>query len=158
MTFRVINPPVYKTYETICNGLIDDPKIGRVCVVIFPSEPSPLNYPSPDLQGVNSNFGPNGELLPFDVNEGRSLQNVETRDSIRVRYYPDPKVWTKYGNVSISEADLMIIGYIRDLEKVKRAKELEFTTGAVVNKYILARNPNSWGFGEIYFQAFLKRA
>ena len=158
MTFTI--PNVFNDYYEVVDALIESEYIGVTITLYYEEAVTPetdshlLNL----VGGPNTNYGPQGNLTPYSHFGGTSNSLVETTETIRVRWYPDPKDWKKIANVTSPEVAVLMIGYQRDLPKLLKAKAIGDAINTVNKKYILASDPQKWGFGDKYFVAKLKQA
>lgn len=142
---------------------INNPAIG-ISITLFFHESVSQNTGTLNLvDGPTPNIGPDGNLLPFNHFGGTNTEQNEVSDTIRVRWYADPKSWKALGvPINIPQIDVMIIGYMSDCNKLIQCNQIGRGISGHIQKYVLAEKPVAWGFvqngNSRYFVAKLKAA
>jgi len=152
---------VFDSYFEVVDELISNEFIGVDVTLYYPEKIVEVTDNANTLNlvnGPNTNFNRQGGLSPFNQTGGTSFSKVEQTESIRVRWYPDPKYWTKILSVSIPEVKVLIIAHLADWDKLVRANQIGYTVGGQIQKYVLATQLHSWGFGQRYIVGQLKEA
>jgi hypothetical protein len=154
-----------KYYEAV-DFFIDNDHIGRLCTVVYqPKRTSCVNCVIKPIGSNTTNVYRHGGPMPFSFGNcplcgGNGFKETEYTDSIRLRIYWNRKDWkVPAGNIAIQDADVMVIGYMNDMPKVKRAMEIILVSELNENEYrtSLLGTPTPWGFGRRrYFNAFLQ--
>ena len=164
-----INIPsgLWDKYHEACEFFLDDDHIGRVCTVVYPPKRVEcINCTKP--VGTNStSVYRHGGPMPFNFGScplcgGNGYKEIETTDSIRLRIYWSRTDWIRIATNLVGEdADAMIIGYMSDLSKVRKASNLLLAKDNNEASYrcSVVGKPTPWGFGRNkYFQAFIQGA
>jgi hypothetical protein len=136
---------VYPPKDTQCDNCKIDPISGRSTDIYNGTGPIPFNDFS---------------LCPKCNGSGRLLDSQT--EIIKLRVYWNPKNWISIGTtIQIPDGSVQVIGYLTDLPKLERAKEiiLNSDTSAIKTlRTVLQGEPQLWGFRQTrYFVAFLKR-
>ncbi len=162
MTFTIPSD-TFNNYFEAMDEFINNPSIG-IPITLYFQELVTANTGNLNLvDGPTPNIGPDGNLLPFNQFGGTSTKQVESTQTIRVRWYPDPKTWKKLDvQVNIQEIDVMMIGYMTDYNKLIQCNQIGRDLSGHVQKFVLADKPIGWGFQQNgssrYFVAKLKAA
>jgi len=155
-----------KYYEA-CDFFIDDNHIGRACTVVYPPKREACVNCIKPVGTSSTNVYRHGGPMPFEFGScplcgGNGYKEVETTGDIRLRVYWNRADWIRIaGSIVAEDAEVMIIGYIADITKVKRATHLLLAkdNNEGVYRGSLVGAPTPWGFGRNrYFQAFLTGA
>lgn len=167
MTINVPTGLVDKYYEA-CNFFIDNDIIGRSCTIVYPPKRTTCsNCTVRTVGSTSTNVYKHGGPAPFQFGNcplcgGNGYSESEVTDTIRLRIYWNRAEWIRVaGSVNIPDSDIMIIGYMTDLPKLKRATEILLAKDQKEAEYrtTLMGKPVPWGFGRNrYFVAFLKSA
>jgi hypothetical protein len=93
---------------------------------------------------------------------GNGYKEVEITDTIRLRIYWEKSAWIRIGESTImADAEAMVIGYMSDVPKLRRAVEIILAKDQKEAEYrtVLLGKPYPHGFGRSrYFMAYLKGA
>lgn len=160
MTLTIPNE-IFNDYYEAMDAFIENPNIGVTITLFYPSLQTPIDDPGHVLNSVRggkTNYDEFGNLDPYNQFGGSDTKMVESSETIRVRWYPEAKYWRNISTVTAPEVAVLIIGYLTDLPKVLRATQIGQEVGQMSKRYILAGDPQKWGFGERYFLAKLKYA
>lgn len=152
-------------YKEACDFFIDDDHIGRACTLVYPPKrESCANCIKPVGMSTTNTYRDGGPM-PFTFGGcplcgGDGYKETEVTESIRLRIYWSRADWIRIaGSIVAEDAEVMIIGYMSDLPKVRKAIHIKLADdnneadyrAAVVGK------PMPWGFGRNrYFVAYLK--
>ena len=158
-------------HEEICDFLIDGFP-GKVCRLIY--EPKDLECPNCFLDidtGVSTNIYKPGGPIPFTNNtmcpycQSLGRLRTEETENIRLRVYFDHRQFVKTAdtkNIVLDGDTIQIIGYITDLPKIQRAKQMVVDTqveGYKTYMFEPLSAPCPWGFmHDRYFYQFWKRS
>jgi hypothetical protein len=155
-----------KYYEAV-DFFIDDDHIGRACTIVYPPlKEACVNCITP-VGMSNTNVYRDGGPAPFSFGNcplcgGSGYKETESTDTARLRIYWNRADWIRIaGSIVAPDAEVMVIGYMADLPKIKRATSLLLAKDNNEASYraVLAGQPNPWGFGRNrYFVAYLKGA
>jgi len=154
---------------TLYNSAIDD-----LLTSDFTSYDHTIYYPSKKVAcdncittnfgGISKNVFRSGASSPFTFGNcplcgGNGYREEESTDTIRTRVYWQKKDWITQGNISIPNADVMIMGHAADLPKILRMNYIKLinTQTTLTGSYALSGTPFYHGFGLRYFVAFLKQ-
>jgi hypothetical protein len=105
--------------------------------------------------------------MPFDFGGcplcgGNGYKEVETTDSIRLRVYWNRADWIRIaGSVVAEDAEIMVIGFMTDIFKVRKAAHIKLVDDNNEAEYraTVVGKPSPWGFGkDRYFVAYLEGA
>jgi hypothetical protein len=169
MTFT-LDSALIDNHEEMCDFLIDGFP-GKTCRLIY--EPKDLECPncflSPDT-GVSTSIYKSGGPVPFTnytvcphCNGFGRLQTEET-ENIRLRVYFNQKQFIQTAetkNIVISGDTIQVIGYMIDMPKIQRAKEMTVDTqieGYKEYRFQPLSTPIPWGFRhQKYFTQLWKR-
>mgnify|MGYP001617715808 FL=1 len=124
----VIPDSVFDEYNWGMDAFIDGPP-GKTCLLVYPQKREPCincissseTGRSADLyNGTGPESFPDFTICPYCFGEG--FKSVSPTESIRLRFYQDPKNWVNTGT-SFQAVDglAQIIGYMSDFSKVQRA-------------------------------------
>jgi len=164
-----INIPnsLWDKYDEACDFFIDNDHIGRECTVVYPPKKTACAN-CVNMVGMSSNNAyRHGGPMPFSFGNcplcgGGGYKEEETTETVRLRVYWNRADWVKVaGSIVIEDADVMIIGYMTDVIKVKRASNIILVDDNNEAEYraTIAGKPTPWGLGRNrYFVAFLKGA
>ena len=154
-------------YNEACDFFLDDDHIGRACTVVYPPKRTAcVNCLNP-VGSSSSNVYRHGGPMPFSFGScplcgGGGYSEEETTESIRLRVYWSRADWIKIaGSIVVEDAEVMIIGYMTDLPKVRQAANLLLADDNNEADYraTVIGKPNPHGFGRNrYFLAFLTGA
>lgn len=153
----------FNNYFEVMDEFINSTSIGESITLYF-HETVTTNTGTLNLvDGPTPNIGPDGNLLPFSNFGGTGTKSVESTETIRVRWYPDPKIWKSLGiNINVSDVKVMMIGYMSDYTKLVQCNQIGHVVGGITEKFVLAERPLDWGFKQNssprYFVAKLKAA
>ena len=160
MTLTIPNE-IFNDYYEAMDAFIENENIGVAITLFYPSLQTPVDDPSHALNSVRggkTNYDEFGNLDPYNQFGGSETKMVEVSETIRVRWYPEQKYWKQIATVTSPDVVVLIIGYITDLPKLLRATQIGGSVGQMSKRYILAGDPQNWGFGNRYFLAKLKQA
>ena len=170
MTNFSLNEDLIFDHEKICDFLITGFP-GKVCKLIY--EPKDLEcvncYLSPDT-GVSTSIYKSGGPIPFTNYTmcpycgGRGRLQTEETENIRLRVYFNQKQFIQTAqtqHIVISGDTIQVIGYMTDLPKMQRAKEMTVDTqveGYKEYRFQPLSTPIPWGFmHDRYFTQLWKR-
>lgn len=154
-------------HEWLADSLIDS--IGTNCKLVYP----PIDSQCPNcVWSVEDNRSANiykiggpisfqdFTICPYCGGEGR-LTKSDT-ETVKLRVYFNPKDWQNIGMSIVSpQGHAQIIGYLTDLPKLEKAKEVILNSDIDQVKdlrCIVVGEPQPWGFKRNrYFIAFVKR-
>ena len=160
MTITIPND-IFNDYYEAMDAFIENENIGVAITLFYPSLQTPIDDPGHVLNSVRggkTNYGEQGDLDPYNQFGGSNTKQVEVSETMRVRWYPEAKFWKSIANVTNPEVTVLIIGYLVDLPKLMRATQIGQEVNQMSKRYILAGDPQKWGFGDRYFLAKLKFA
>lgn len=160
MTLTIPNE-IFDSYYEAMDAFIENENIGVAITLYYPAAPTPIDDPSHSInsvRGSKTNYGEFGDLEPYSQFGGSQIKMVEPTETIRVRWYPDPKYWTKICTVTNPDVVVLMIGYMSQIDKVRRATQIGDDIAGMSKRYCLAGDPQKWGFGDRYFVAKLKQA
>lgn len=153
-------------YRTIADFFIDNDNIGKQCKLIYPPKKTTCsNCVTNTIGSTSTNVWRHGGPAPFNFGNcpmcgGNGYQEDEVSDNIRLRIYWSSRDWKKVADIQIPDAQAMIIGYISDLPKVRKAITIELVSEQTHSVWAteLAGEPFPHGFGKNrYFIGFVKR-
>lgn len=122
---------IFQSYFDTVDYLLEEPNIGKTCIV---------NYETKSTKDYN--------IYGEEIWTEATLSN----DNIKLRVYYTPKNWVKTSmNVELIDGRIQILGYMKDVEKVKRSSSITIEG----YDYKLATQPLRHGFGQRYFLAFM---
>lgn len=169
MTFS-LNTNLLDMHETICDFLLDGFNV-KTCKLVYPQKMDSCQncIIDPDTgtsTGIYKTGGPvsftNYTICPVCGGEGRLY--TELTDNINLRVYFNQKQFiqlNEFKSITIDNDTIQIIGYIKDLPKLERAKELIVDTsieGYKSYSFQPLSAPNPWGFRHNrYFVQLWKR-
>jgi hypothetical protein len=167
MTFS-IPEEIFEAYQEVCDEFINNDNIGKACTLRY--QPNITECPNCNFDsftGKSANTYKAGGPLSFSNSlcpwcNGEGTKEVEVTESIRLRLYWSRKDWLKLGlNLTLSDGDLMTIGFIADMPKCLQATSIRVITSQAHYgfwDFVLAADPFPHGFGkDKYFIAFWKR-
>lgn len=163
----VIPDSVWDKYNEACDFFLDNDHIGKSCTIVYPPKKTPCNNCITPVGASNTNIYRDGGPAPFNFGScpvcgGSGYKETESIESIRLRIYWNRKDWIRIaGSIVSDDADVMIIGYMTDIIKVKRASNLILANENNEAQYraSIVGQPTPWGFGrKRYFLAFLTGA
>lgn len=154
-------------YYEACDFFLDDDHIGRASTVVYPPKRTAcVNCIQPVGSNTNNVYR-HGGPMPFDFGScpmcgGGGYKEEENTESIRLRIYWSRADWIRIaGSIVSDDAEVMIIGYMADVVKVRQAAHIILAKNNNEADYraSLVGQPNPWGFGrDRYFVAFMKGA
>lgn len=154
-------------YNEACDFFINNDIIGANCTLVYPPKKTPCNNCIKPA-GMNSvNVYRHGGPMPFNFGScplcgGNGYSEVEVTEPIRLRTYFNRSDWIRVAStINIDDADVMVIGFMADLPKFKRAVQILLVSDQTVAEYrsVSIGKPAPWGFrGDRYFVAYLKGA
>lgn len=157
---------IFNQYYEVVDELINNTHIGVNCELIYP--PKRVACDCQGFHGTPSStyrFG--GTATTFNnclMCSNTGFKEVSQTESIRLRCYWSKKEWrTVAPAIQIPDADVMIIGYMTDLDKIKNCDEIRMISNLKdtqqIWRFSLAAECFPWGFGKSrYFVGYLKRA
>lgn len=157
----------FDIYFEVVDELINNAAIGANITLFYPETATEVVDTSHSLNlvgGKKTNFGPDGNLTPFNPKAGgATYSQVESKEIIRCRWYPTEKSWNKLGVVAIPETKVILIAKIENWEKIQRANQIGSDFGGIIERYVLAGKMQPWGFtgsdgADRYLLAQLKEA
>lgn len=162
-----ISSDLLDDHEWLTDAIIDD--IGVNCKIVYPPKDSEcvncvFDYNTGRSSDIYKTGGPisftNFSTCPVCYGVGKLYQ--EQTDTVKLRVYWDVKNWVEVENKIVSpDGTGQIIGYITDLVKVKRAKEIILNSNMQNIQEIrchLLGEAAPWGFRKNrYFVAYIKR-
>lgn len=155
-----------KYYEA-CDFFLDDDHIGRACTVVYPPKRDECVNCLVPVGMSNTNVYRDGGPAPFQFGNcplcgGAGYKETSYTDTIRLRTYWEPSTWRQIaGNIVSSDADVLIIGYMADIKKIRQATHLILIKDNLEANYRVEIEdvPKPWGFGkDRYFWATCKGA
>jgi len=157
---------IFTTYFSAIDELLSNNFTSKSCLVFYPAITSSCNNCTiASFGGVSRNVYKSGGPAPFHgqcpLCGGNGTKQVVTTDTLRLRIYWSKKDWIKQGNISIPDADVMILGFSSDLPKIIRMEEMQLVNeqSYLTGKYKLVAEPFFHGFGlNRYFVAYLVRS
>lgn len=159
---------LWDKYKEAADFFIDNNNIGRSCTVVYPPKRTTCSNCTTSMIGSTSrNVYKNGGPAPFSFGScplcgGNGYKETESTDTIRLRIYWNRKDWIRItDNIGVGDADIMVIGYMSDLPKIKKSIEIILVSDNNESEYraTLSGKPSPWGFGRNrYFIAYLKGA
>ena len=167
MTISLPDGLIDKYYE-VCDFFINNDIIGRACTLVYPPKREVCtNCTLKPVGATSTNIYRHGGPMPFQFGNcpmcgGNGYKETETLGTIRLRIYWERANWIKIGgSVNIPDAEIMVIGFMADLPKLRQAIEILLAKdqNEAVYKTTLVGQPTPHGFGRNkYFMAFLKGA
>lgn len=160
----MINIPqgLFNKYNEAADCFIED--LGRDCTIYYPPKRiACVNCVNP--VGMDHNVYKHGGPAPFSFGDcplcgGSGYKESEVTATIRLRIYWSRSDWIRIvGNIVDKEADIMVIGYMSDVEKVKQATYILLASDNNESRYraTLVGQPLPWGFKRNrYFFALMK--
>lgn len=166
MTFSIPMADLTSLYQEVADEMLN--QFGRSVKIYYPPKRIECdncvltNFGNTGSSNVYKNGGPQPFTLGFcPLCEGRGYKDIDsTPDTIKLRYYPHKKQWKKFiSAVAIPEAEGMIIGNMVDMPKLLRCSKIEIYDIENIRSFlfVLASEPDVWGFGENNFYALIKR-
>lgn len=166
MTFSIPMSDLQSLYEDVSSEMLN--QFGATFNIYYPPTRRECdncvlaNFGNTGSSNVYKAGGPQSFTMGLcPLCEGRGYKDVDvTPDAIKLRYYADKRVWKKYADaIAVPDAEGMIIGNMTDMPKLLRSSKIEKTDLANYRTYffVLASEPDRWGFGEKYFYALIKR-
>lgn len=155
-----------KYYEA-ADFFIDNDHIGRACTVVYPPKREDCINCIKPVGSNTANIYSHGGPMPFQFGScpmcgGSGYKEVETTDTVRLRIYWSRADWIRIaGSIVAEDAEIMIIGYMADVRKVRQATHILLAKDNNEAPYraSLVGAPTPWGFGRNrYFVAYLKSA
>lgn len=77
--------------------------------------------------------------------------NIYIIKTTRLRVYSKSKVWSETGLIQFVDGRCQIIGYMSDVENIKRCSYLKIEN----KRFTLSTEPLRHGFGDRYFTAYI---
>ncbi len=166
MTFTIPSG-VFDLYYDAVDFFINDNHIGKACTLIMPPKKTTCdNCVTNSFGGQSSNVYKHGGPAPFNFGNcplcgGNGFKETEVKVPIRLRIYWSKKDWIRIvGNINVTDAEVMVIGFASDLTRFRQASEM-----LLVNeqthldlRFATISSPFPWGFGKNrYFVSYLKR-
>lgn len=156
---------LFDYYNEACDALLNSSKIAKSCTLIYPPRRIECdNCVLNTIGGVSTNAYRHGGPAPFNFGKcplcgGNGYHEEEITENINLRIYWEQRDWIKVSEIAFPSAEVQVIGFASDLQKLRRANEIlvnrESTHG--VWRMVLAGQPFMHGFGkDRYFIAFLK--
>lgn len=144
----------YKYYD-VCDEILNHGFLSDSYTLYYPPlKTACVNCNTSYFSGTSRNVYKHGGPAPFNgicpMCAGNGYSEVEQTSTIRLRVYFSRKDWVKIANVDISNAQIMIIGFMSDVNKIERMNEIDIN-----GRFRLLGKPQSHGFGNRYFIAFL---
>jgi len=153
---------IFNKYKNAVDELITNTNTGDRCEVIYPPKKVPC-----DCVGLAGNIGsslPDGSPNIFGndcpICGGTNFKYEPSTEYIMVNVYPDKGSWSKLTNIQVPDSEIMIRGFISDLDKIQKMVSMKvFVKNEQYGNwnYKLSGEPLPHGFGQFYFLAFLKR-
>lgn len=146
---------IFSIYYNVCDEILNNNYLSNLYTVYYPPiKQSCSNCNTGYFGGVSKNVYKHGGPAPFTGScplcGGNGYRELESTDTLRLRVYWSRKDWIKISNIDISQAQVMIIGFKTDINKIERMNEIELN-----GRYRLLSKPQSHGFGDRYFIAYL---
>ena len=155
-----------KYYEA-CDFFLDDTHIGRECTIVYPPKRTACVNCTNPVGSTTTNVYRHGGPAPFSFGScplcgDNGYKEEESTDTLQLRVYWSRADWLRIaGSIVADDADVMIIGYMTDVTKVRRASNIILASDNNESQYraTVTGKPTPWGFGRNrYFIAFLKGA
>lgn len=127
---------------------IDNPNLGKDVTLYFTEKKDCTNC----NQNVYDGTIEFTKLCPYC--EGKAYIEVTTTDTMRLRYYNNPRNWVKVSNIQFMDGRAQIIFYSSDLPKLMKCDKLQVRDGLNLF-YKLATAAFPHGFGARYSIAFI---
>jgi hypothetical protein len=124
-----LNSGFFNPYFEAVDFLLEEPNIGRIVTLVYTIK---KNINSMDYEDL------------LDTTE-------EVTETINLRLYHSPRDWMKSGMVQFVDGRVQVLGYMADVDKLRKATEIRLDNVT----YKLASEPVRHGFGSRYFLAFL---
>lgn len=169
MTFS-LNSSILDVHEEICDYLLDTFAY-KTCKIIYPQKNNSCPNCIQDTDtnastGIYKTGGPvpftNYTICPYCGGLGKLY--IEESETVKLRVYFNQKQFVKideFKSIVIDNDVIQIIGYLTDLPKLERAKELIVDTpieGYKQYSFQPLSAPNPWGFRQNrYFIQMWKR-
>ena len=123
-----ISSGIFQSYFDVVDYLLEEPNIGRLITLVYKTKKNI------DISNFNN-------LLD---------DTTEYTDTIKVRLYHSPRDWFKSGITQYVDGRVQVLGYMSDVEKLRRSTEIRLDNVT----YKLASDPVRHGFGDRYFLTF----
>ena len=159
---------LFDKYREAADWFIDNDNIGRNCLIIYPPKRTSCdNCITKMIGSTTTSVYRHGGPAPFSFGDcpmcgGNGYSEEESTDTIRLRVYWNRKDWVRITDgIGVDDADVMAIGYMSDISKVKRSIEIKLVSDNNEAEYraTVTGQPTPWGFGRNrYFVVFLKGA
>lgn len=146
---------IFQIYYDVCDDILANDYLSNLYTIYYPPLKTVCtNCNTGHFGGVSKNVYKHGGPAPFTgqcpLCGGNGYSETENTATLRLRVYWSRKDWIKIANVNVAQAQVMIIGHKADLPKIHRMNEIELN-----GRYRLLTKPQSHGFGDKYFIAFL---
>jgi hypothetical protein len=158
---------LFDKYNEVCDWFLTDDNMSRLCTLVFPPKRTPCINCIKPVGNSTTNTYKHGGPASFTFGNcplcgGSSFKEVEITDTIRLRIYFEKSAWIKIGESTlITDAEVMVIGFLSDVPKLRRAVEVLLVKDNREAEYrtVLLGKPYPHGFGKSrYFIAYLKGA
>jgi hypothetical protein len=158
---------LFDKYNEVCDWFLTDDNMSRLCTLVFPPKRTPCVNCIKPAGSSTTNIYKHGGPAPFTFGScplcgGSSFKEVEITDTIRLRIYFEKSAWIKIGESTlIADAEVMVIGFLSDVPKLRRAVEILLVKDNREAEYrtVLLGRPYPHGFGKSrFFVAYLKGA
>ena len=158
---------LFDKYNEVCDWFLTNDNMSRLCTIVYPPKRTPcINCIKPVGTSTTSVYR-HGGPAPYVIGlcplcGGSSYKEIEVTDTIRLRIYFEKSAWIKIGESTlIADAEVMVIGFLSDVPKLRRAVEILLVKDNREAEYrtVLLGKPYPHGFGKSrYFIAYLKGA
>lgn len=133
---------VFTKYKEVCDALITDLGVDFTLV-----------YVDSNCYCTQSNIYAGPQIVNERCLYCATGQPIETKETVRFRYYNTPKHFIKTGIVPSPDSSVQIIGFLSDKDKLLRCDYLKFNN----QKFKLSSNIQTHGFlHDRYFIAYLQ--
>jgi len=142
---------LWDKYYEACNFFIEE--LGRDATIMYPAKKTACSNCIKPV-GMDYNVYRHGGPAPFSFGNcplcgGSGYKETEHTDTIKLRTYWNRADWIRIvGNIVDKEADILVIGYMLDVEKVKQADYIILCKDNNEASYRakLVGPPRPWGF------------
>jgi hypothetical protein len=156
-------------YNEYADSLIESPMVGEPCTLEYPALKTACSNCLPGPLGAGGNVFRTGGPAPFSfgscpICQGSGFKEQLTTEEVRLRVYLSTnESRQKYNQViaslNITDYEAQIIGYMKDLPKIRRANAIILINEQLGNVKIrtkIVSDPTPWGFDKKrYFNAYV---
>lgn len=115
---------VFTTYREFADAMISD--FGINCTLYFETISTTETSVSPTKQKRRMSLDP---VAPEFGRGSQSYETTTTTSTVKLRVYWSRRDWVKVGNFDIPDLSIQTIGYMTDLESLKKADKMSINNG-----------------------------